>query len=492
MLRLNRLNTMRSSGLGNFMVRPMKAARFIFVMVAVVVADSVSAQQPLSLVDAVRIGLESNFDAQIQKLEQDQSARLNNWGQAGALPSVLLTANQNNSVVERKPANPFAVAGRNISNNVPGQFDIQWTLFNGFAVRMNKQRLEQLEKQTEGNARFILENTVQTIVLAYYNVLVEQERLVVREKLTQFSKQLYEYVKLKKTLGGAITLDVLQGQNNYLTDSANYLRQKIALKSAVRNLNELLNQNLETNYTFSDALKFEPEVFDYESMRAKLISSNASLRSQYVFQELQRTARRSLQSAMYPSLTLGFGSTGSLDQLNAKFRPTANGTVVKSTVGYLNDDDTQPVIGRSFAPEYRTIQGYSYGTYANLSLRFTLFNGGQVRRAVKNAEIEEKIVSLGTDKLKLSLENDLFSGLEQYELRKQLAIIAGTKLKAAELNLSLAYERYKNGSFSTIELRIVEENFENAALENFAAIYEVLAMKTDLVRLTGGLLDAYN
>ena len=195
---------------------------------------------------------------------------------------------------------------------------------------------------------------------------------------------------------------------------------------------------------------------------------------------------------MYPSLTLGFGSTGSLDQLNAKFRPTANGTVVKSTVGYLNDDDTQPVIGRSFAPEYRTIQGYSYGSYANLSLRFTLFNGGQVRRAVKNAEIEEKIASLGTEKLKLSLENDLLTGMEQYELRKQLAIIAGTKLKAAELNLSLAYERYKNGSFSTIELRIVEENFENAALENFAAIYEVLAMKTDLVRLTGGLLEAYN
>ena len=38
----------------------------------------------------------------------------------------------------------------------------------------------------------------------------------------------------------------------------------------------------------------------------------------------------------------------------------------------------------------------------------------------------------------------------------------------------------------------MEENFENAALENFAAIYEVLAMKTDLVRLTGGLLEAYN
>lgn len=164
---------------------------------------------------------------------------------------------------------------------------------------------------------------------------------------------------------------------------------------------------------------------------------------------------------------------------------------MKSTVGYLNDDDTQPVIGRSFAPEYRTLQGYSYGAYANLSLRFTLFNGGQVRRAVKNAGIEERIVQLGTDKLKLSLENDLRLALDQYRLRRQLASIAATKLKAAELNLELAYERYRNGSFSAIDLRIIEENLLNAALENYAAIFDVVSVKTDLVRLTGGLLDEY-
>ncbi|MGA0164700.1 MAG: TolC family protein, partial [Bdellovibrionota bacterium] len=133
----------------------------------------VFAQEPLSLLDAVQRGLKNNFDAQIQQLEIDQARRLNTWGQAGRLPTVNLNVNQNNSVIERKPANPFAVAGRNISNNAPGQMDIQWTLFNGFAVRLNKERLENLELQTEGNARFILENTVQTIILGYYNVLLE-------------------------------------------------------------------------------------------------------------------------------------------------------------------------------------------------------------------------------------------------------------------------------------------------------------------------------
>ena len=110
---------------------------------------------------------------------------------------------------------------------------------------------------------------------------------------------------------------------------------------------------------------------------------------------------------------------------------------------------------------------------------------------MKNAGIEERIIQLGTDKLKLSLENDLRLALDQYRLRRQLSSIAATKLKAAELNLNLAYERYRNGSFSAIDLRIIEENLLNAALESYAAIFDVLAVKTDLVRLTGGLLDEY-
>ncbi len=474
-------------------LRNMRNTFLILLAVAAVPYLHAQDAEPLNVVDAVRIGLQNNFDVRIQELEVDQAKRLNDWGQAGLLPTINLTGNQNNNIIQRKPANPFAVAGRNISNTVPGQLDIQWTLFNGFAVRLNKDRLEQLEEQSEGNARFVIENTVQTIVLAFYNVLLEKKRLDVRTRAMQFSRQLYEYVKLRKDLGGAITFDVLQQQNNYLTDSSNVLRQDLALRNASRNLNELLNQDLEKQYYFSDDLAFTPIARDYEFevLRKKMLESNASLRNQFVFQELQRIARQSLQSAMYPSLSLSFGSTGSLDQLNARFRPTAGGTVVKSTVGYLNDDDTQPVIGRSFAPEYRTLQGYSYGAYANLSLRFTLFNGGQVRRAVKNAGIEERIVQLGTDQLKLSLENDLRQALDQYRLRRQLASIATTKLKAAELNLELAYERYRNGSFSAIDLRIIEENLLNAALENYAAIFDVVSVKIDLVRLTGGLLDEY-
>ena len=67
--------------------------------------------------------------------------------------------------------------------------------------------------------------------------------------------------------------------------------------------------------------------------------------------------------------------------------------------------------------------------------------------------------------------------------------ISQTRLQAAELNLQLGNERYKNGALSAIDLRIVQDNYQRAALENYLAIYASISSSVDLIRLTGGLLD---
>jgi outer membrane protein len=450
-------------------------------------------QDTLSIARAVQIGLKNNFGVQIQQLNIEAAKLNNTWGQAGLLPSINLIASQNNNAIERKPANPFAVPGLNITDNVLGQLDVQFTLFDGFSVKIAKQRLEQLEALSKGNAAFVMENTVQSIVLGYFQVALEKERLQVLIKNREFSKERYTYVRLKKSLGSAITFDVLQEQNNYLTDSANVLRQDIIVKNATRNLNVLLNEDITKTYTLTNPLQFESEAYAYENLKGKMISSNTNLRNQFISQELLHNATRNAQANLSPTILLNLGGTGSLDQQYAKFRPSTGGTLVKSTstspIGYVNDDLSQPVTGYSIASEYLTQTGNSYGGYANLSLRYTLFNGGQLRRAIDNAQIQEKVAKLTTDQLKLSLENSLLATFDLYNLRKQLISIAQTKLEAAELNLSLANERYKNGALSAIDLRIVQENYRSSALEKFAAIFDGLASRIDLIRLTGGLID---
>jgi len=452
--------------------------------------STLQAQDTLSLARAVQIGLQNNFGVQIQKLNVEAASLNNTWGQTGLLPTISLSGGQNNSVVERKPANPFAVAGRNVSNNVLGQLDIQFTLFDGFTVSITKKRLEQLEALSKGNAAFVMENTVQSIILSYYQAGLEMERLQVLVKNREYSKERYVYVKLKKSLGSAISFDVLQEQNNYLTDSANVLRQEIVVKNSVRNLNVLLNEDINRTYQFTDPLEFEEQVYHYNDLRAKMVQSNTNLRNQFISQELFHNATRSAQANLSPTLLLNLGGTGSLDQLNANFR-TNTGNQIENTVGFVNRDANQPVYlsvnETTFAPLTQT--GNSYGGYANLSLRFTLFNGGQLRRTIDNAQIQEKIAKLTTDQLKLSLENSLLATFDLYNLRRQLVSIAQTKLQAAELNLALANERYKNGALSAIDLRIVQENFRSSALEKVAAIFDGLSSRIELVRLTGGLVD---
>ena len=452
--------------------------------------STLQAQDTLSLARAVQIGLQNNFGVQIQKLNVEAASLNNTWGQTGLLPTISLSGGQNNSVVERKPANPFAVAGRNVSNNVLGQLDIQFTLFDGFTVSITKKRLEQLEALSKGNSAFVMENTVQSIILSYYQAGLEMERLQVLVKNREYSKERYVYVKLKKSLGSAISFDVLQEQNNYLTDSANVLRQEIVVKNSVRNLNVLLNEDINRTYQFTDPLEFEEQVYQYNDLKAKMVQSNTNLRNQFISQELFQNATRSAQANLSPTLLLNLGGTGSLDQLNANFR-TNTGNQIENTVGFVNRDANQPVYlsvnETTFAPLTQT--GNSYGGYANLSLRFTLFNGGQLRRTIDNAQIQEKIAKLTTDQLKLSLENSLLATFDLYNLRRQLVSIAQTKLQAAELNLALANERYKNGALSAIDLRIVQENFRSSALEKVAAIFEGLSSRIELVRLTGGLVD---
>lgn len=65
---------------------------------------------------------------------------------------------------------------------------MQFTLFDGFLSGISKDRLEKLEELSNGNARFLMENTVQGIILGYYSVLLQREQLKVLIRNKEFRK----------------------------------------------------------------------------------------------------------------------------------------------------------------------------------------------------------------------------------------------------------------------------------------------------------------
>lgn len=439
-----------------------------FTLLFCLVSKSSSAQEGLSLNQAIQIGLENNFAIQIEKQKQLQAANNNTWGQAGALPNVTvgLVPSASNTSIDN-PAG-FLRSGNISANDLNPTAAVNWRLFGGFNARISKDRLELLQQQSDGNAMVIVDNTVQAIILAYYTVLLEQKRTEVFESTLKLSRDRYNYSKVKKELGSAVTFDILKDKNSYLTDSSNHLSQVFNHRNAVRNLNLLLGQDVDVAYQFTDILRAVKKIYSLDELHAKMIASNSNLKNQFINLEILSKEIDISKSQMYPTIDLnlrGSKNWQTQDLSEAVFASGDNGeSGIKSSTGVLS---------------------------ANLTLSFTLFNGGRVQNQIKNAKIQERVGKLQTKDLELSLKHNLVNNLDTYNLRLGLSDIANENLKTAELNLQLAEDRYKNGSITSFDYRTIQITRLQTALSYYQSIFNLISDEVQLIKLTGGLLATY-
>jgi len=187
--------------------------RFLLLGLIIVLSNSVFGQNQITLQDAINVALQNNYQIQITQLQADQNKIYNTWGEAGRYPSVTLSGSQGNNASDQSQ-NPTAfIQELLISNSLQGGLDLSWTIFNGFSVRANKSRLDQVQAQSEGNAVIVVENTIQAIILAYYSAQLQSKKLDLLQEVLQTSKDRFDYNQLKAEIGTAVSTDLLQFQN---------------------------------------------------------------------------------------------------------------------------------------------------------------------------------------------------------------------------------------------------------------------------------------
>ena len=170
---------------------------------------------PLTIEQSISIALKNNYGIIIGNKNLEISQTNNSWGTVGALPSISLsgTAGKNSNYND---ADDFT------TQNYGGTVSLNWVLFRGFGAYIDKAKLEEIEKLSEGNLSIIVENTISNVILAYYGVLLQDENMKLAEKLMSLSKDRYDSEKLKVDLGSSVTYDLLQAQNAYLEDKSQY------------------------------------------------------------------------------------------------------------------------------------------------------------------------------------------------------------------------------------------------------------------------------
>ena len=425
-------------------------------------AQSLNAQpmvQDLSLADALAVGLENNYQIRIS----DESVRIaennDSWGAAGMFPSISLGAFQYNRY---DAADSRTVPGERdeyYSNFIAPYINLNWSLFKGFAVHITKDKLGALLEYSEGYATIVVENTIQGIVLAYYNALLQEELLEVTVEVKALSRDRYNYMTFKKDLGGAVTYDVLQAKNAYLDDSTTNLLQQLNVRNAYLNLRLLLGEEQDIQYQLTDEFQVQMIDFSLDSLLQEMLSNNNTIRNQYVNQEILKKDVNLAKSNMYPVLSLN----GGFDHYNSRAK-------------YVDND-----------PLYTNSLDY----YANFTLSFNLFNGGNVRRGIRNARISERIGELEIDEMEISLTNLLKTDFELFSIRKELYMVSIANLESASLNMEISTEKFRSGAINSFNFRDVQVIYLRAAASKYQAIYNLIDIQTELLRLSGGIINEF-
>ena len=420
----------------------------------------ISGQDSLTLGQAIQIGLQKNYDIQLTAKNIEINTLFNSWGEAGRMPQVNINVNQNNTLSDQRnnPASflPYMIQ----SNDVGGNLALNWTIFNGFSVKTNKNKLEQLQLQSENTATLAIENTIHGIILAYYQAKMQFEQYSLLKNILHLTDEKYQQQLLKSNLGVGVKFDLLQYESNLYADSANSILQLLAFQNAVRNLNLLMGEEIEKKWYLNSEIKPELNKSDLSTLKKEMLSNNTNIKNQYINLALTQQDITLAKSAFYPVVSFNAGTN-----LN---------------YGTLRSDDV---------PQFNSVNTNNLNYYGNFTLNFRLYDGGKVKRGIKALEIQQEVNQLETDQLTQNLVFELTNVFELYQTRLQLFELTKKAFLVAKDNLNIAKLKEKSGLISSFNFRDIEMAYLTSGVNLFQSSYDLLESNATLLKMTGKIIQ---
>ena len=426
-------------------------------MVLLAVASGVAlGQGELSREAAVSRALERNYGLEMVRLQAEQAAVGNDWGAAGALPRIALTASPSSAVSDQRE-NPATFLQEKIeSSGLSYGAQASWTLFDGMGMFANKRALDLLEAQAGGEVELLIEQTTEAVLKAYDAVVVQDALLDVLRKSLRFSEAQIAYLATREEVGASGSFDRLQFESAMLADSVALIQQEVARDMALRNLNRLMGDSEEEAWTLTSALTAPAELPDLAQMEGRLAASETSIRNALLGEALAETALDQAQARLYPVVGLAVNWGDQFSQLNA------------------GDLSAESRVKNSSAA---------------LTLNFNLFNGGATRRAIDQARIQADLAQTVTENQRAASLQLFYNAYDQYTAQQEVFRLAEAQVERAEQLVALAADRYTFGAMTSLDVRELQLNQLRAEVGRLQVLQAWNAAWVELQRLTGAFLS---
>jgi len=425
------------------------------------------AQEPLSLENAIERGLSANFQVRIAEANQKISAQNNSWVVAGKYPTInatLQNANGYNNI--NNPAS-FLRELSSLSTGITPGVELSWVLYNGKRIEVVKSQLESLEDQSKINTQTAIENGVQSIINAYFNVVVQKTQLEVNREVLALSGDRRSFQELQRSFGQSGTFEELQTKDAWFVDSTAFLVQQNNYSTSLRTLNSLMGEeDLKKEYLLTDQLSEEAIPLNEEALQQQLLARNSSFQLLQANKSLALINTQIQMTSLKPTLSLRSG-------LNYNFN-------LSSGTGTLQSGETLSL---------DAVTGQTTNGFINLAASFTLFDGGLRRKNIDAAVIQESIADFNLADASRNLKLQLSNLINNYKHQLQLYKISKELLVNAMENMKIAQERLEGGLINSFDYRAVQLAYLAANQQQLTTSLNIKNIETEILKLTGGLIN---
>lgn len=415
---------------------------------------TVKAQELLTLEEAISIGLENNYNVQLFRNLSEIAGNNHSLGNAGFLPTLSATA----TTTERVEDSDFIAGGESRStsgarnSNRNAALNLNWTLFDGFQMFRNYDRLGFLQDVGDEELRLQMELLVANVTLGYHNIIRINEQLKILENNIDVTEERIRIEETKVDLGSGSEYDLLQARTDLNADRAAYLRENNSLTEAKIALNQLLSRTANTNFNVTDDILIDRNLSE-EELYQRIITENTQLSIARMEKEISSLEVRAIRGERFPELSL------------------------TSAYSFNRSENDGGFI------RFNESTGFSVG----LTARVNLFDGFNLNRRVDNAIIQSKNAEINYEIQKLRLESDFLGIYRGYENSIELVDLEERNLENAEQTVDIALERFRLGSISSLELREAQRTFLQAENRLINAKFEAKVAETELLQLSGEL-----
>jgi outer membrane protein len=421
------------------------------------VSISTRAQELLTLEQALEVALKSNYSIQIAKSEARIDHNNASLGNAGFLPQIAASGSRTHTVMANSHQEFLTGSVQDRSNAVSDAdnlgVSLNWTLFDGFAMFTNLQKLRELRNMGEIQARQAIENTVSQVINNYFDIVQQKQKYQAMKEALTISEQRLKLSEANYDLGSLSHLEVLDARVDLNADRSALLNEEIVLHNSKTTLNQLLAREVDTQFDVADSISLH-STLALEKLQQDMLKNNSTL---MLAQKNCRVAGldvREAWSSRFPRIGLYAGYTKTQSEAQAGFL-------------HINRSD-----------------GYNYGVSASI----TLFDGFNIHRQWQNARVLQRTNELVLAEMQNSLQAQLSLTFEKYRSNKELVKMEAENVNAARENVKVSMEKFKLGSITALQFRDVQKKYLDAASRLISAQYQAKSAEVELLRLSGGLV----